>query len=242
MKTLVSFLSGLALGAAALGLMYFGVQLELVVTLAAGAACLGWLGLVVVLPWNVHFQARHALLEAERSRRAGIAVDAEREREARQVAARMRWVAIGLHLGSAALLAFGAWLYARPLGYVFAGLFLFTTFFRPALEYYRALRRRLGDFLEETKYPRADVVTLVADVRRLESEVAAHEKSLEASAERLTQVDAAGQARDAEHRRKLDAVARRFEETLDRLTDNQEIISGIKAFLRLVQAPATEGP
>jgi hypothetical protein len=30
-------------------------------------------------------------------------------------------------------------------------------------------------------------------------------------------------------------VARKFEETIDRLTDNQEIISGIKAFLRLVQ-------
>jgi hypothetical protein len=33
-------------------------------------------------------------------------------------------------------------------------------------------------------------------------------------------------------------VSRRIEETIDRLTDNQEIISGLKALLRLVQRPA----
>ena len=44
-------------------------------------------------------------------------------------------------------------------------------------------------------------------------------------------------AGDQENGRKLDAVARKFEETIDRLTDNQEIIAGIKAFLRLIQAP-----
>jgi hypothetical protein len=53
----------------------------------------------------------------------------------------------------------------------------------------------------------------------------------------LARVRTEGQNRSEESQRQLDAVARRFEETIDRLTDNQEIISGIKAFLRLVQRP-----
>ena len=37
---------------------------------------------------------------------------------------------------------------------------------------------------------------------------------------------------------KIAALARKFEESLDRLTDNRELISGIKAFLRMVRDPA----
>ena len=43
---------------------------------------------------------------------------------------------------------------------------------------------------------------------------------------------------------KIAALARKFEESLDRLTDNRELISGIKAFLRMVRdpAPLSTGP
>ena len=237
MKTLLSFLGGLALGAAALGLLHFGVPLALLATLAMGATCLAWLVLIVVLPWNVYFQARRVLFEVDRSRQRGLPVNAAQEAEARRVAVRMLRVAIGLHLGSAGLMALGSWLYERPLGYAFAGLYLLTTLFRPAVEYYRALTRRLGDFLDETKYPRDDARKLVEDVRDVVRQQASQHKAMEVLGEHLAEVERAAEARDFESRRKLEAIARRFEETIDRLTDNQEIISGIKAFLRLVQQP-----
>ncbi|MGW2349103.1 hypothetical protein [Actinacidiphila glaucinigra] len=41
-------------------------------------------------------------------------------------------------------------------------------------------------------------------------------------------------AEDAD--RRITALAREFEATIDRLTDNEEIITGLKAFLRLLRA------
>ncbi|WP_171064386.1 hypothetical protein [Actinomadura soli] len=40
---------------------------------------------------------------------------------------------------------------------------------------------------------------------------------------------------DGELDRRLDAMGRQFEETVARLTDNQEVIAGIKAFLRMLR-------
>jgi hypothetical protein len=45
--------------------------------------------------------------------------------------------------------------------------------------------------------------------------------------------------RDHELDRRLDAVGRQFEDTISRLTDNQEVIAGIKAFLRLLRTEPT---
>jgi hypothetical protein len=36
--------------------------------------------------------------------------------------------------------------------------------------------------------------------------------------------------------RRMTLMARRFDETVDGLSDNQEVITGLKAFLRLVRA------
>lgn len=208
-----------------------------VVTVAVGAVCLGWLVTIVVLPWNLHFQARHLLQEIEKSRARGIVVADDQEHKARSVARRMLRISLGLHLGSAALLGGGATLYGEPVGQVFAGLFLLSTLFRPAVEYYRHLRLQLQDALTEVRYPRNDVVKLVEDVSMVVASSEEHSRALADLRSELSRVRIEGQSRSDESQRKLDAVARRFEETIDRLTDNQEIISGIKAFLRLVQRP-----
>jgi hypothetical protein len=147
----------------------------------------------------------------------------------------MGWTAVGLHLGSAALVAAGAAWYRAPLGHAFAVLYLVSTWFRPALEYYRALKARLGQLLEEVRYPRADVRTLVETVQRLEDATARHARDLEALEARAGRAEAALAEAEQDGRRRLEAIARRFEETIDRLTDNQEVITGIKAFLRLVR-------
>ncbi|NUO97605.1 MAG: hypothetical protein HOW59_06715, partial [Nonomuraea sp.] len=46
-------------------------------------------------------------------------------------------------------------------------------------------------------------------------------------------------AEDAD--RRIAALGREFESTVNRLTDNQEIIAGVKAFLRLLRAPEVTG-
>jgi len=80
-------------------------------------------------------------------------------------------------------------------------------------------------------------VKLAQDVSAVVARAQGQHEALEKLTQELAQLTEAMKAGDQENGRKLDAVARKFEETIDRLTDNQEIIAGIKAFLRLIQAP-----
>lgn len=232
-----SILCGAALIALLVAALAFKVEVALVATLAMGVICLAWLVAIVVLPWNLLFRARHLLAEMARSERRGIAVDAEARIEAKQVASRMFRLSVALHLVSALLLCLGSFLLGQRLGYAFAGLFLLSTLFRPAVEYYRYLHAKLGGYLNEVKVPREDAVKLAQDVSAVVARAQGQHEALEKLTQELAQLTEAMKAGDQENGRKLDAVARKFEETIDRLTDNQEIIAGIKAFLRLIQAP-----
>jgi len=232
-----SFVFGLALIALLVAALAFKVELALVATLAMGVVCLAWLVAILVLPWNLFFRARHLLSEMSRSERRGIAVDADARAEAKVVAARMLKLSVGLHVASALLLCLGSFLLGQRLGYAFAGLFILSTFFRPAVEYYRYLHRKLTGYLDEVKVPREDAVKLAQDVAAVVAKTQAQQASLEKLERDLAQLTEAMRTGDQENGRKLDAVARKFEETIDRLTDNQEIIAGIKAFLKMVQTP-----
>jgi len=237
MKTLFSFVAGAALMAGVLGVLVWHLPLALLGAIALGIACLVWLVVIVVLPWNLFFQARHLLFELRRSRARGLVVAEEHETQAVAVQRRMLRISIGLHLGSALLLGLGSWWAAQPMGHVFAGLFLLSTLFRPAVEYYQYLRRQLTEVLEEVKYPREDVVRLIHDVDHGKQQLKEHgEQQVEFTRE-LARLESESIARTTEAHRRLDAVIRKFDESLDRLTDNREVISGLKAFLRLVREP-----
>jgi hypothetical protein len=237
MKTLFSFVAGAALMAGVLGVLVWHLPLALLGAIALGIACLVWLVVIVVLPWNLFFQARHLLFELRRSRTRGLVVAEEHETQAVAVQRRMLRISIGLHLGSALLLGLGSWWAAQPMGHVFAGLFLLSTLFRPAVEYYQYLRRQLTEVLEEVKYPREDVVRLIHDVDFGKQQLKEHgEQQVEFTRE-LARLESESIARTTEAHRRLDAVIRKFDESLDRLTDNREVISGLKAFLRLVREP-----
>ncbi len=237
MKPLFSFAGGALLTAALLGVLVLHVPLALLGTVAIGIACLVWLVVIVVLPWNLFFQARHLLFEMKRSRERGLVVSTEHEASTRQVARRMLRVSLGLHFASAALLALASWLSGEPLGSAFGALFLLSTLFRPGVEYYRFMRRQLTDVLEEVKYPREDVAKLIRDVEaaRLQGE-AQHEAHRELT-RKLEDLEEKSISQLALAHRRLDTVARKFDEALDRLTDNREVIGGLKAFLRLVRDP-----
>src|SRR6516162_2954512 len=126
MKALVPFFFGAVIAAAVLGLFVLHLPMAVVATVAVGLLCLAWLLVIVVLPWNVYFQARHVLFEMERSKRRGIAVVAEQEAEAARVERRTLRISLGLHAVSALLLALGAVLFSQPLAYAFSALFLLS--------------------------------------------------------------------------------------------------------------------
>ena len=93
----------------------------------------------------------------------------------------------------------------------------------------------LGHLAAETRFPREDVKALSAEVASLRAQAVASAKADKQLHEDLDKLRQGTAARQAEIERRFVLLTRTFEETVDRLTDNQQIIGGIKAFLRLVQ-------
>lgn len=201
----------------------------------AGAVSLGWLVLLVTLPWNLHFQARALLVEMATARARGIAVPAAREAEAARIARRMLRVSVAAHVLSAAVMAVAARVSGARAGYWFAAFCLASTAVRPAFEYFRHLRRRLARMMGEVSFPYDDVVALRERLDALAADARIAREQLESLGDRVARGEERAAQRADESERRLALLVRRFDETIDRLTDNQEVIAGIKAFVRLVR-------
>jgi regulator of replication initiation timing len=233
-----SLLSGLGMTAVVGGLiaiLWLHVPWEGVVSTGLALLCFAWLVVVLTLPWNLYFQSKAVLFEMQRAREVGIGVRADREKEAQRVERRMLRFSVGMHVGSAALAALATALSHGRWGYVFAGSYLLSGIFRPGIEYYRYLRERLGHLATEVRFPRDDVKALKAEVRELREKAGALEKAEEALRKRLEKEETRAEAKTRDLERRFVSLGRAFEETVDKLTDNQQILSGIKAFLRLVK-------
>ncbi|WP_406288577.1 hypothetical protein [Embleya sp. NBC_00896] len=228
----------LFIGTTILGIvLYFvnDVSLADLLSLGGGALCLFWALVVLTVPWNLYFQARRLIQEIGISRERGIAVPEAREPEARRIARRLLWGALGAHVISAGLIAMITWISGGVVGYWFAAFYVVSTLFRPGQAYLAHLSQRLTSMLREVKYPREDVLALIDRVTALENA----NKSIVESINGLTTRTAADAdsttTRFQEGDRKVEALGRRFEDAISQLTDNQEVISGIKAFLRLLR-------
>jgi hypothetical protein len=203
-----------------------------------GALCLVWLLVLLKAPWDLYFQAQAVAFEQERSRERGVALAPGREGYVRRLARRLGWLAVGLHVFSAALVAGAAWLTGGLVGYWFAGFYLVSTLLRPLVAGYAYLMGKLRAVGEEARYPRDDVreVRELLERQVAQSEAAAEElrhlrRELEAARDTLG-TDA------ADLRARQEALSREFERTVSRLTDNQEVIQGIRAFVRLISQSA----
>ncbi|MFD5426946.1 hypothetical protein [Streptomyces sp. NPDC127084] len=220
-----------------------GAPAEVVFSVGAGVLSLLWLLLLLTIPWNLYFRAHAVLAEIAVSREKGLAVSEARDAEAARIARMMLRTAVAGHVVTAAVVIAVTWATGEFTGYWFAAFFLMSTFFRPAGAYFAQLRRRLGTLLKDVTYPRDDVVELRARVDRAEAGARALEEKAEeqyrALAELRRTVDAVAMSayeRAEESDRRIGALGREFESTVNRLTDNQEIIAGVKAFLRLLRS------
>ena len=237
-------LAGLALLAGGVGLAAWlldlgGLIREALVSVAwpdvlLGAFCLAWLLVLLKAPWDLLFQAHAVAAEMASSRAAGIAVDASRERYVQRLGRRLLVVALAAHALSAVLAAGIATGGGGAVGWWFAAFYLVSTAFRPLVSAYRHLVRRLRQLFDEARHPREDVLAM-------RSRVEDHDRALPelrrrlASAERaLDEERAAREAETREIRGHVHQTARELEKSLARLTDNQDVVKGIQAFVRLV--------
>jgi hypothetical protein len=241
-----------------------GVPLATAASIGVGGVALAWLIVLVTVPWNLYFSARRVVAEISVSRERGITVPPGHDAEAGRIARRMLWFALGAQLGTAAVAAVIAFISGAKVGYYFSGFFLLSTAIRPAAAYLGHVRERISALARESTHPRDDVASLkrrvdlvagsvrelhgelrgVADeLHRAESSLAGditHARQLlTADLSRVQDAQAADRtatrSRDDDLGRRIDEMVRRIEATLDGISDHQELITGIRALVRMIK-------
>ena len=244
-----------------LGLVFYFcarvTPVNLLTIIAAGIFLL-WQIVLLTVPWGLYFQARSVVRQVGIGRAAGIDVPEERAVEAARIARRLLRIAIGGHLLSAVVVAVITFFAGHSIGYYFSGFYLLSTLFRPAQAYFAHLRAHLGTMLREATFPPDDV----KELKRLVGDQGRRLKTLEEQLVRIdgrtdglenrlvtrtdqietrltARADAAGQqlrTRAEATSQQVQALGRRFEEAIDTFSDNQELVTGLRAFLRLLRA------
>ena len=136
-----------------------------------GIASFWWLLIILTIPWNIYFDARETLTEAQVSQEKGLEIARKQLNYVQKVA---RWSIIGaiaLHFISALALYLMAVTGISNVGYVSSGLTLLLTILRPAIRGYQYLTTRLLTIKKEVKYPRADAIELRNRVKILEKAI-----------------------------------------------------------------------
>ena len=241
------------------------VPLTTMLTVGAVVIALSWLVVLVTVPWNLYFAARRAAQEMIVSRERGIAVRPAYDAEAGRISRRMLRFALGAHAGTALASAAIGYFSGSKAGYYVAGIFLLSTAFRPAAAYFIHVRERITVLTRESTYPRDDVATLRAlvddvrqsvnelqagmrlttdDLRRTEAALAdaiAHTRDLLVTdlnrlQERQEADRTQARTRTDDLKRQIDQMVRRIEATLDGISDHQELLTGLRALVRMVRS------
>ena len=205
-----------------------------------GGLCLLWLLVILKVPWDLYFQAARVSFEIQRSKERKVAVPAGREEYIRALKPRLAWLAVGAHLLSAALVAGINYFTGGQVGYYFAVFYLVSTVFRPAVAGYWYLHSKLSAIQEEARYPREDVLTLLQKAEWQEQATRALADQMAQVREETQRDSQLRELETRELRQRVAAIGREFETTVNRITDNQEVIQGIQAFVRLITQPPGE--
>ena len=232
---LVTLAVGSALVAGWLGWLSMPMALDLTM----GAVALGGLWLVVWLPWDLYFAARRLGAEHEDSAERGIAVSPREVASAKRMAPRLLALAIGLHVGAAAIIAGVTYGSGGETGYYFAGFYLLAVMLRPIGALHAHLSRRLAELSSRARHPREDVLELRARLVELEATIEVEMPALREDNARLgaalERQTATQNARIAGFDGKVDSVLGELERSVARLTRDEELLGGIRAFVRVIR-------
>jgi hypothetical protein len=230
-----------------------------------GVASLYWLWAITTVPWNLYFRARMVRHEIDASRTRGIEVGADHEAEVRRLERWLLRLAFGGHVVSSVVVAAVTYFSGHVLGYYFAAFYLLSCAIRPAAAYLGYVRVRIAGLLRETTHPRDDVVALTARFATLSGSVKALSGALVSAQERASREvggvrdelrgasarlredvrlarDSAERDRDAARERisaverRVAAVVQHFDSAVGGLSDQAELLNGLRAFLRLVRS------
>jgi hypothetical protein len=230
---------------------------SLLLDIAAGAVCLIWLLFVLKVPWDLFFETRSILFEMQRSIEKQLAVNPDRIRYVNRMQRITGAIAISSHIVSATIITGLTYWSNGKVGYFFAFFYIVATFFRPAKRAYDFLIIKLREIRNEVKYPREDVIKLRQDLSTLEEQIKIlKESQLCQLEERMTRLSGRVEATEESDRglkadisnsrsmierversfqSRIECLSEEVERTLTKAIDNQDVITGVRAFARLIK-------
>ncbi|MBD1870157.1 hypothetical protein H6F93_26810 [Leptolyngbya sp. FACHB-671] len=213
-----------------------------------GIAVFEWLLVIVTVPWNVHFDAKEVLAEADQSEEKGIEVNVKQVEYAAKVAQASLWVAIALHLISAVGLYTLAANGISAIGYIGSGAALLLTVLRPAARTYQYLAMRLTMIRQQIKYPREDVLelracvfTLEETIKRLEEQlnpnestswVSTQQRDLEATRQQCIRLDAQLRELQATNQAEHERIMREAKGAIAQLSTDGQFLEHVREIIR----------
>jgi len=217
-----------------------------------GIAVFEWLLVIVTVPWNVYFDAKAVLAEAAQSAEKGIEVNAKQIEYATKIAQASLWVAIALHLISAAGLYTLATTGISAIGYIGSGAALLLTVLRPAVRTYQYLAMRLAIIRQQVKYPREDVLelrdrvfTLEETIKRLEEQlnpnestswVSTQQRDLEATRQQCIRLDTQLRELQATNQADHERITREAKGAIAQLTTDGQFLEHVREIIRFFKA------
>lgn len=217
-----------------------------------GVAIFGWLLVIVTVPWNIYFEAKEALSQAELSIEKGITVDPKQVDYIKVVQSRALWVVLALHL----LSAFGLYGLAiagmSPIGYLGSGAALLLTGLRPSVRTYRYFAARIAMLRQQFQYPREDVLELRDRVARLENLAqrlefqldpseptawaAIQQREMDALRQDLTRFAAAQEELRSLNQAEHERLSREARQAISQLTTDGQFLDHVREIIRFFKS------
>ncbi len=242
-NSLFGFGSLLLCGAIGLAILkWSNVVIDGVAWLDIAIATAGVVMLYSVLrfPWDLYMEARGLYRDQRESQRREMEISQSDIKYAQKTARWLLAFSLGSHLLCAAV-ALAVTTFSS-LGYWFAGFFLLATLLRPSAIVYAHIKVRLLEMRQRARYPREDVVSLLTKVDTLMTRQAAFE-NMQEQQKKTTDEQLSGFSRKVQHQQaqlasfdhKVDRVCNEMTKSVERLTDDRELLRGMRTFVRMVK-------
>lgn len=250
----VNFFGGFSLGLVVILLLAFGILNWLNVPAGnfldwvIGGASFLWLVVIVTVPWNIYFQAKEVVADAEQSQEKNIPIEAKQLGYVQRIAKRSLWIAIALHIISALVLYGLAATGISAVGYISSVAALLLTGLRPVIRAYEYIATRLSMIRREFKYPREDVLELrdrvfileeqikyisdSLDENKADSWIAQKNRQSAALRQDLSQLAAAVESLRSSNQAEHDALKKEAQNAIAQLTTDGQFLDHVREIIR----------
>lgn len=229
------------------GTLFFDTDATLIFNIAWSILGIGGLLTLITLPWNLYFEARALIIDQKEAKELGREVKPEKLEDAKKLAKRLLFLCLSLHIFTGSAIAIYTFMVPNPVGLPFAALFLISAVFRPLASYYQYQMEQLRQLRTELFFPREDVNVLRAELKtavtqmdstyhalqRLEQSVS---KNTELHATRFHDLERNINHQKRDFDEKVDKVCHEFTRSIEKLTQDQDVLRGIKALVTMIKS------